>query len=487
MPDSSAEYPDTTDEALTQLGNIFSRQRAAARHNQNTDYATRKQRLITLRNIIEAHEKEIIQAINADFGHRSEIETVISEITLSLGAIRNNLKHLRTRMRERPVPTPLTFQPGRSKLIPQPLGVVGVISPWNYPFQLALNPAISAIAAGNCVMIKPSEMTPHTSALIARMINETFEDHILAVVTGGVEMGIAFSKLKFDHLFFTGSTEVGRIIAQTAAQNLTPVTLELGGKSPAIIDPSIGGQLKNAAEKIMRGKLINGGQTCIAPDYILVPEPLVEECVTALTQATKKLYPEINTTKDYSAMVSNKQFKRMMTMTEEAEAQNARVIELGDHDILKTGRKIAPTLIIPAKDENNDHLIFMREEIFGPILPIISYKVLDQAISYIQNGARPLSLYWFGRDQKSAKKVLKETHSGGVTINDTVIQFAHENLPFGGIGDSGMGAYHGQYGFDTFTHYKPIFTQSRFSTIPLLNPPYTDKTRKLINLVKKIF
>jgi len=237
----------------------------------------------------------------------------------------------------------------------------------------------------------------------------------------------------------------------------------------------------------MRGKLINGGQTCIAPDYILVPEPLVEECVTALTQATKKLYPEINTTKDYSAMVSNKQFKRMMTMTEEAEAQNARVIELGDHDILKTGRKIAPTLIIPAKDENNDHLIFMREEIFGPILPIISYKVLDQAISYIQNGARPLSLYWFGRDQKSAKKVLKETHSGGVTINDTVIQFAHENLPFGGIGDSGMGAYHGQYGFDTFTHYKPIFTQSRFSTIPLLNPPYTDKTRKLINLVKKIF
>jgi coniferyl-aldehyde dehydrogenase len=370
--------------------------------------------------------------------------------------------------------------PARSRIEPQPLGVVGIISPWNYPLQLALAPAVAALAAGNRVLIKPSELTPRLAEAMRAAIAAEFDESVCAVVTGGVETGQAFTETPFDHLLFTGSTPVGMRVAQAAAKNLTPVTLELGGKSPAIIDQSA--DLHAAARSIAYGKMMNAGQTCVAPDYVLAPREKVDAAADALVNAARQMFPSIDTTNDYTSIISDRHFARLKSLVDDARDRGARIVEVGSSNALHPQRKMPLTLIIdPPKDAG-----VMKEEIFGPILPILSVNSSAEAIAHVNAGDRPLALYWYGDDNAARDHVLQNTVSGGVTVNDTLWHVAQENLPFGGVGKSGIGAYHGESGFNTFSHLKPVFYQSRFASGSLMHPPYTAKTDKLLSFVRKI-
>ncbi|MBY0421262.1 MAG: aldehyde dehydrogenase family protein, partial [Parvularculaceae bacterium] len=330
------------------------------------------------------------------------------------------------------------------------------------------------------VLVKPSELTPRTSALLHEVLSKAFDEKVLAVVVGGVDTGEAFTRLPFDHLLFTGSTSVGRKVALAAAENLTPVTLELGGKSPAIIDDSA--DLAKAAATIAHGKMFNAGQTCIAPDYILVSSRKRDAAIDAITGAARDLFPSIDTTADYSAIVSDRHFARLKSMVEEARASGVRVVEVGSQNALHPQRKMPLTLLVdpPAS------LRAMQEEIFGPVLPVVTVDGTDGVIRYVNERERPLALYWFGQNARARDAVLERTVSGGVTVNDTLWHVAQENLPFGGVGKSGIGAYHGARGFDAFSHLKPVFYQSRFAQNTLVHPPYTTKTDQIIGLLRKI-
>lgn len=381
----------------------------------------------------------------------------------------------------RRLPTAMKFWPARNRLLRQPLGVIGIVSPWNYPLNLALCPAVGALAAGNRAMIKPSELTPRISETLAHMIADAFPDDEMAVVVGDAEIGRAFVELPFDHLLFTGSTEVGRSVAQAAAKNLTPVTLELGGKSPAIIDASA--DMALAATRIAYTKLFNAGQTCIAPDYVLVPEGREEALVAALNAAVAAQYPKLAGNADYTSIVSDRHFARLKSLVEDASALGGRIVELATAG---TGggpvrRLFPPTLVLGATDS----MKAMKEEIFGPILPVLTYRDIDEALARINSGARPLALYWFGENRGRRDRVVRNTISGGVTINDCMMHFAQEDAPFGGVGASGQGAYHGEYGFLTFSKEKPIHLQSRLSGLKLLYPPYGKTFDRVAGLLKR--
>ena len=377
--------------------------------------------------------------------------------------------------------TALHFQPGSSRLIRQPLGVVGVVAPWNYPYQLTMGPTISAVAAGNRVMIKPSEVTARFSALLKRIVAEFFDETEMAVVTGDAEVGKAFCALPFDHLVFTGSTAVGRLVAESAARNLTPVTLELGGKSPAIIDPDC--DIDVVAPRLAMGKLLNAGQTCIAPDYVLVPAGMENRFVDAMRRAVSKLYPTLADNPDYSSIVSQHHYDRLSGLIADARAKGARVVELkAEGERLGDARKLAPTLLLGVDDE----MRVLQEEIFGPVLPVIGYRDLDEAIRYVNRRDRPLALYWLGKNKRNRDKVLAQTISGGVTINDCIWHFGQESLPFGGVGASGMGACHGEWGFRALSKEKPVFIQSRHNALPLLHPPYGKTFDLIFRALKKI-
>lgn len=474
--------PRDADETIrhAELERVFTLQRRAFLAEPAPDAETRIGRLDRLIRAIEANEAAIIAAVDADFSGRSRHETLIAEIIVSVSAAKLARKSVRDWMRPRPVATPLHMMPGRSRIEPQPLGVVGVIAPWNYPVQLALSPAAAALAAGDRVMLKPSELTPQTSDILSRMIRAEFDESEFAVITGGVDVGQAFAAVPFDHLLFTGSTSIGRLVAIAAAKNLTPVTLELGGKSPVIIDDSA--DLAAAARSVAHGKMLNAGQTCVAPDYVLAPRGKVDAAVEAIAGAARALYPEIDTTEDYTAIVSDRHFARLKAMVEEAKGAGARVVEIGSQNALHPKRKLPLTLVVDPPAET----AIMREEIFGPILPVISVASADEAIATVNRGDRPLALYWFGADDAARDKVLARTISGGVTVNDTLWHVAQEHLPFGGVGKSGQGAYHGVAGFDRFSHLKPVFYQSRFANARLLHPPFSAKTDKLLSMVRKI-
>ena len=389
-------------------------------------------------------------------------------------------KNLRRWMRPRGVATPLHMLPGRSRLEPQPLGVVGVMAPWNYPFNLTFAPTIAAAAAGNRVMIKPSELTPHLGEVVKEMISNNFDPAEFCVVTGDIETSKAFSEIPFDHLFFTGSPNVGRMVAMAAARNLTPVTLELGGKSPAIIDASA--NLESATTSITHGKVFNAGQTCIAPDYVLIPRAKMSSFTEAFKTAAHKMLPEMETTPDYSSIISDRHYDRLRSVIDEAREAGAEVIEIGPVDELANQRKLPLTLVVEPPEGTR----IREEEIFGPVLMVLASETPDAAISHINVGERPLALYWFGDNHEVRDRFLQQTVAGGVVINDCLWQYAQENLPFGGIGNSGVGAYHGEAGFDTFSHMKPVFYQSRFSQSTLLHPPYTSMTDKILSLLRKI-
>jgi len=457
--------------AFPQLAERFAAQRRAFAADPNPPLAVRRQRLDRLLALIDDNEKAFITAVDADFGGRAAQETRIAELFVTRSAIVYARRRLARWMRTRRVPTALPFLPARNRLAAQPLGVVGVVSPWNYPIQLTLCPLVAALAAGDRALLKPSELTPRVSALLAELTARYFDPDLVSVVVGDAETGRAFVALPFDHLLFTGSTAVGRQVAVAAAVNLTPVTLELGGKSPAIFDLSC--DLAQASARLAAGKLFNAGQTCVAPDYLLVPRGQADAAAAALAAAMTRLYPKFAANPDYTAIISERHRSRLVALVAEAREAGARIVEINPAgESFADSRKLAPTLVIGAPQTSR----LMREEIFGPLLPIVEYERIDDAIATINHGERPLALYWFGRDAARRKRVLRETIAGGVTVNDCLLHFVQEGQPCGGVGASGVGAYHGEWGFRTFSKLKPVFHQSNLSGFPLLRPPYGKMT-----------
>jgi coniferyl-aldehyde dehydrogenase len=463
------------------MARILASQRQAFAGDMTPSHAVRTDRLRRLLDMTERHGPALVAAISSDFGHRSPHETRLADLMLVAAATRHAMRHLRAWMKPRRAPTALHYRPGYSRILRQPLGVVGVVAPWNYPYQLAMGPAVGAIAAGNRVMIKPSELTPAFSALLQQCVAATFAEEEMAVVTGDADVAKAFVELPFDHLVFTGSTSVGRLVAQAAARNLTPVTLELGGKSPAILDASC--DFHVAAPRLIQGKLLNAGQTCIAPDYALVPAERTEELVSALLQAAAKMYPGYVGNADYTAIINARHYARLQDLVEDARARGARVIALnGVERPMPGSRKMVPAIVLGVTPD----MKIMQEEIFGPLLPVMTYRSLDDAIGYINRNDRPLALYWFGKDRRHRDQVLAQTISGGVTINDCLWHFGQENMPFGGVGASGNGAYHGEFGLRTFSKEKPVFFQPRFNGMFLLYPPYGKTFERMATLLKRI-
>jgi coniferyl-aldehyde dehydrogenase len=440
----------------------------------------RATRLRTLEKMLNEQKDAFAQAIDADFGHRPKEETELLEMYPSLSNLRHSLKRGRRWMRPRGKLANLVFLPARTTLMPQPRGVVGIIVPWNYPLFLAVGPLIDALTAGNRVMLKMSEYTPRFSALFAEQMARYFSAEEVVVVTGDADVAQAFSALPFDHLLFTGSTAVGHHVMRAAAANLTPVTLELGGKSPAIIGP--GARFDNAVERIVFGKLVNAGQTCIAPDYVLVPRERMNEFVAAARDTVGKLYPKLRAQEQYASVVSDRQFERLIKLRDDAVAAGARIEPMSDALDLPAKRLLAPVMLTNV----NDTMAVMQDEIFGPLLPVVPYDSLDDAIGYIANRPQPLALYVFEESSATIDHVLARTHAGGVTVNDTLYHIAQHGLPFGGVGPSGIGGYHGEAGFRTFSHMKPVFRQARFNGTGMLNPPYGAQFKRMLKLLMRL-
>ncbi|MFT4179317.1 MAG: coniferyl aldehyde dehydrogenase [Thermomonas sp.] len=440
------------------------------------DYAQRRNDLQRLRNALKRRLDEMADAIAADFGHRSKDESRIADGMTVLNDIDHLLKHLRSWMKPRRVGVGWRFLPARAQVRPVPLGVVGVIAPWNYPVNLALIPLATAIAAGNHVYLKPSEHTPRSSAFLRDLLAEVFPPQRVAVATGGADVGAAFAALPFDHLVFTGSTAVGRKVMAAAAPNLTPLTLELGGKSPAIIADDY--PIEKAAARLATGKWFNCGQTCIAPDYVLVPARKRNALVQALrAEVHARFGSDFSNTNDYTRIVNDGQYARLQGYLDDAQQRGIDTITLaGSAD--PSQRLLPPTLLL----EPGDDAKVMQEEIFGPLLPIKRYATLDEAIAYINAHDRPLALYPFSHSKATVEKILHETVAGGVSVNDTLFHFAIGNLPFGGVGASGMGAYHARAGFDAMSKQLPILWQARRTGSDLLKPPYS-KAKWLLDLI----
>ncbi len=450
------------------LGDLLALQREAFLRAGAPSLAERRDDIKRLRDAVKRDAERIASVISADFGNRSRYETMLADVWPVVASARETLKSLPRWMKPRRVGVGLELLPGAARILYQPLGVVGIISPWNYPFQLAILPLIAALAAGNRIMLKPSELTPRTSEFLAEFLGKLFPEEKVATVLGGPELGAAFSGLPFDHLFYTGSTEVGRRVMHAAAQNLTPVTLELGGKSPCIVGADA--VLAAAADSIASGKLLNAGQTCIAPDYVLVPKQHRDAFVGLFQELVEKLYPSLAENPDYTSIVNARHYARLTRYIDEARRRGTHIVEINPahEQLAPQNRKIAPTLLI----EPEDDLAVMREEIFGPVLPIVAYDLLDEAIAYVNARPRPLALYYFGADKAARDEVLARTTSGGASVNETLMHVVVENLPFGGVGPSGMGAYHGEFGFQTFSHRKGVFLQSRYNAANLIRPPF---------------
>ncbi|MFW7267143.1 coniferyl aldehyde dehydrogenase [Gluconacetobacter sp. Hr-1-5] len=451
-----------------ELSRMLEHQRHAFLRDGPPGARQRRDDLRRLKAEILRRRPDIARALNADFGQRSARETAIVELVPLVQAINYLSRHLRGWMKpERRRVSPY-FLFGRAWVMRQPVGVVGIVAPWNYPVSLALVPLATAIAAGNRAMIKPSELTPATSAVIRKIVEAVFPADQVAVVTGDADVGALFSALPFDHLLFTGSTAVGRKVAVAAGQNLTPVTLELGGKSPVVIEP--GFSPLRAAEQIVFGKLTNAGQTCIAPDYVLVHEDDRDAFADACGRVVAKRYPGgFSGSADYTAVVNAHHHDRLARLVRDADERGARIVPLGREPSGRDegGRVMTPVLLLDVTPQ----MAVMQEEIFGPVLPVLTYRTLDEAIAFINDRPRPLALYYFGTQPALQERVLARTISGDVTINGTLLHYAQDDLPFGGVGASGMGAYHGREGFMALTHPRGIYRRGRWNATALLQPP----------------
>ncbi|MCW9045064.1 MAG: coniferyl aldehyde dehydrogenase [Alphaproteobacteria bacterium] len=465
-----------TGNAHPEMVEAFKKMHEASRHEKAPDYRTRMERLDKLLAMVRGNQEEIIAAISEDFGNRSSHESTLAEIFTTVSGIKHSKSKLKKWMAPKSRPVSWVFKPGKARIQYQPVGVVGIIVPWNYPINLTMLPLEAALAAGNRVMIKPSEFTPKTSALIGKLLGETFEPDVVTVVEGGPEVAESFSHLPFDHLLFTGSTSVGHHVMRAASDNLTPVTLELGGKSPAIVNDAY--PLDKALRSILVGKLMNAGQTCIAPDYLMVPRTRLEEVKVIAGKIVAKLYPTLANNPDYTSIVNERHYERITNLINEAREKGASIFEINpaEEQLSSESRKISPTLIFDGTDE----MTVMGDEIFGPVLPVVPYDTLDEAIRYVNDRPRPLALYYFDKDKGRIEKVLDETVSGGVSINETLLHIAQEDLPFGGIGPSGMGHYHGQEGFETFSKKKGVFFQSSINGSALLHPPYGKRVEMMM-------
>lgn len=462
------------------LSTSFERQRASYNGAAFPEWNVRRDRLQRLQRLVADHETAIEQAIDADFGGRPRLETQIAEIFPSLAEIRGALKHGARWMRPRGAWVSKWFLPARAQVMPRPLGVVGIIVPWNYPLYLAVGPLVGALVAGNRALVKMSEFTPAFSQLFADLAARYFPAEEVEVITGGPDVAAQFSALPFDHLLFTGSTNVGRHVMAAAAQNLTPVTLELGGKSPTIVAP--GYPLERAAERVLAGKLLNAGQTCIAPDYVLVPRVGIQDFVAALQRQAVRMYPRGLQDPDYCSVVNPRHYGRLIGYLDQAAAAGVKGVPLfGGADRNDEQHRLAPTVLVDPPVS----LAAMREEIFGPVLPVLGYDRVEEAVAYVNAQPRPLALYWFDDDVQRARWALGQTHAGGVCVNETLMHVAQEELPFGGVGPSGMGHYHGKWGFDTFSKLTPVFFQSRLNGMSLFMPPYRPIVGRMLKLMKR--
>jgi len=432
--------------------------------------------------VLVKHSETISNAMNEDFGCRPRQINLMTDVSGSIGCLKHCRKHLKAWMKhdKRPSMFPLNLLGGRSTIEYQPKGVVGILAPWNFPLGMAFEPLAGVLAAGNRAMIKPSEFTPATSAVIADLVTEAFDPVEVAVFNGGPEVGQAFSSLAFDHMIFTGATSIARHVMGAAARNLVPVTLELGGKSPVVISRDV--DLTQAVQRIIVGKLLNSGQACITPDYVMVPEERLDEVIQQVTIAVKAMYPSLLHNEQYTAVINERHYQRLNDYLADAHERNIRTIAINpaNEDFESNPmQKIPPTLIINPGDE----ALCMQDEMFGPLLPIKTYKTFDETIAYINSKPRPLAAYYFGKDKAEEKRFLTGTTSGGACINDVMFHMLQKDLPFGGIGPSGMGAYHGIEGFKTFSHGKAVYRQARkFNVAKLagLLPPYGDTTDKTI-------
>jgi coniferyl-aldehyde dehydrogenase len=461
---------------------VLERQRAAYLAEGVVSTATRVDRIERAVNVLKKHEKRLVEAMSADFGHRSEHQSLFTDIAASVGPLRHaqaNIDKWRKPEKRKVGPFPLNLLGAKARVEYQPLGVVGVISPWNFPVNLTFSPLAGILAAGNRCMIKPSEYTPATSEAMREGIAEEFDAEEIAVITGGPQTGADFSGLAFDHLLFTGATSIAKHVMRAASENLVPVTLELGGKSPVVIGRSA--DMDKTADAIMAGKMMNAGQICLAPDYVFVPTERMRDFVASSERAVAKMFPTLLDNPDYTSVVNERHYERINNYVAEAREKGAEVVEINpaNEDFRQQPHhKIPPTLVLNPTDD----MSIMQEEIFGPVMPVKSYDQVDETIDFINHRDRPLGLYYFGSDDAEQSKVLNHTTSGGVTVNDVVMHVAQEDLPFGGVGPSGMGSYHGHDGFKTFSHAKAIFTQTKVNIAEMagLRPPFGEKLLKAV-------
>lgn len=464
------------------LRGLLARQRNASSTRDTIGYGERVDALDALLDGIFRYEDALIDGLNTDFANRSSQETRLLELFPLIDEIRYAKRHLHRWMRPRSVPVNWQFLPSRARIVYQPLGVVAVIGAWNYQLLLTLSPLVNALAAGNRVIVKPSELAPTTAGLIQQMIAEIFPEDYIAVVTGGADVAAALAALPFDHILFTGSSRVGKLIMKAAAENLTPVTLELGGKSPAIVHAAY--PLAVAADRICSAKFWNGGQTCVAPDYVLVPESKLGEFIEAGKKVIARRYPRLLAGGDYTCMISEAAWQRMRELVEDARSKGGLIYSINpaNEDLTAPRRAFAPTLVAGV----NDAMRLMQEEIFGPILPVVAYTSLDDAIAKVNERPQPLALYYFDSSRDRIAYLLQHTMSGGVTVNDCIFHLPQHSLPFGGVGPSGMGAYHGFTGFETFSKKKGVLLQHPLvgSVLgSLAKPPYGAWSGRLIEFL----
>lgn len=472
-----------TSEALSVIRTVddmkaqFSRLQALSRSQPINDWETRSGLLDDLESMLSENQDNLAQAISADFGYRSESETQFAELVPSFTGITHAKKNGKKWMKVKRVPISALYLPAHNEIQPQPLGVVGIMVPWNYPLFLAVGPIIDALVAGNRVMVKMSESAPQFAEAFAAVVSQYFSPNVMNVVIGEVDIAEAFSKLPFDHLLYTGSTAVGKKIMAAAAPNLTPVTLELGGKSPVIVLD--GANLEAAVNRVMMGKTLNAGQTCIAPDYALVPREYHEEFIALAKVWMDDHYPNIGENPDYSRIINGDQFKRIKGYFDDLSDEQVHQITDSESDI-ETG--LMPPVIISEPDTDS---AVMQNELFAPILPLMHYDTLDDAIAFVNSRPRPLALYVFGDRQNEIDRVRNETVSGGLAINEVILHVVQHDLPFGGVGHSGTGAYHGQAGFERFSHMKPVFVQNKLNGMNFLLPPYGKLFNKAMALLMK--
>jgi coniferyl-aldehyde dehydrogenase len=476
----SAQAKPMTDDFEARMRDVLARQKQANIKEGPPSVEKRIEWLGRAIGLVIGHKDAIAEALREDFGHRSVHASLFTDAAGAIGPLKHAKAHVRTwmkREKRKVSPAILGLFGAKAYVEYQPKGVVGIISPWNFPVNLTFTPLAGVFAAGNRAMIKPSEFTPRTSDLMARMFASAYDETEVAVFNGGPDVGGAFAKLPFDHLLFTGATSIAYHVQRAAAENLVPTTLELGGKSPVIIGK--GADLSLTAKRVMMGKTLNAGQICLAPDYVLVPRDKAGEFVGAVTSAVTAMYPTIKENPDYTSVINQRHYDRLIGYLDDARAKGAEIVEINparENFSQQPFHKIPPTIVLNPTDD----MKIMKEEIFGPLLPVKTYDSVDEAIGYVNDHDRPLGLYYFGQDAAEQDRVLTRTTSGGVTVNDTIMHVSMEDLPFGGVGPSGMGSYHGIDGFRTFSHAKAVFKQANSDITAMMRPPYGPKFAKMI-------